>query len=92
MEIYCCLQGSNLLSLPELGGFFSRDRAQQRNQNVLTTPRHPHLSRKQGRVPWTTSRVMERILSKVHRLEEPGQAGPGRFSTPGTSTSVSLVV
>lgn len=95
MEIYCCLQGLNLLSLPELGGFShltEHSTALERNQNILTTLHHLHLFGRQGQVPWTMSQVMERILSKVHQLEEPGQAGPGRFPTPGTSTSVSLVV
>lgn len=59
--------------------------ALERNPNVLTGLHHLHLFARQGQVPWTASLVMERILSKVHWLEEPGQAGPGGFSTPGTA-------
>lgn len=80
------------LSLVVFFSLTEHSTALERNPNVLTTLRHLHLFARQGQVPWTMSQMMERILSKVHWLEEPGQAGPGRFSTPGTSTSVSLVV
>lgn len=58
MEIYCCLQDTNLLSLPELGVvvfFFSHmtehSTALERNPNILTTLHHLHLLARQGQVP-----------------------------------------
>lgn len=85
--------------LPELGGFFFFSHVTRAQHSTGEEPKRsdnaasPAPLSKAGPVPRTMSLVMERILCKVHWLQEPGQAGPGGFSTPGTSsTSVSVAI
>lgn len=99
----CCIDGdilllqdSNLLNLPELGVFLLngvQHRTEEESKRYDSVASEFHIFWRQSHMPWTTSRVMERILSKVHQLKgaSPG-CWTGRFSTPCISNSLSLVV